>query len=85
MAGMDSEKGNKMKLVSCFRGLDCLLLRHSWKFFTEKNIGGLLFLGFYCSIQWRKLLLEVTPEIFGRQKVIGEAYNVLKKRMRKKT
>ena len=55
-------------LVSCFRGLDCLLLRHSWKFFPAKNIGGLLFLGFYCSIQWRKILLEVTPEIFEHQK-----------------
>ena len=43
---IDSEKGSKMKLETCFRGLDCLLLRHS-----AKNIGGLLFLGFYCSIQ----------------------------------
>ena len=40
---MDSETIN---MKTCFRGLDCLLLRHS-----AKNIGGLLFLGFYCSIQ----------------------------------
>ena len=67
-----------MKLVSCFRGLDCLSLRHLdnekpttifWSKKKSKKLwSGLLFLGFYCSIQWRKILLEVTPEIFEHQK-----------------
>ena len=69
---------SKMKLVSCFRGLDCLSLRHLdnekpttifWSKKKSKKLwSGLLFLGFYCSIQWRKILLEVTPEIFEHQK-----------------